>query len=184
MRRSTTTLAVLNILLSPYADSFLLNHASHWDTAAFVAKARSSTLHMGPSAYNEDDDDDDDDDEIDVDSLGDWRDFRRSLATTTVVSQPERKSVSPENAEVLETQSQELAAEYKSDVWAHQISVVRTYTLPTLSYSRLLFLHTTLSCVPHTLFLPNILFVHSPKLVDWWCACPWKSKSFAITNTV
>ena len=86
-------------------------------------------------------DDDDDDDMIDVDSLGDWRAFRRSLAANssssssseqerlTVPSQvaaPSRsKTVSRENEELLETQSRELADEYRKGVWAHETSVVR-----------------------------------------------------------
>lgn len=84
---------------------------------------------------NSDDEEDNDDDYIDTDSLGDWRNFRRSLAmgssddsddetsfsdsSTTVVMASNEREVT-ENEKVLEKQNKELAEEYAS-VWAHQI---------------------------------------------------------------
>jgi len=91
---------------------------------------------------DEDDDDDDNDDEyIDTELLGDWRNFRRSLAMGTNedddadISSGE-KAISDsiaaamesnerevtENEKVLEEQNKELAEEYASGIWAHQIS--------------------------------------------------------------
>lgn len=64
------------------------------------------------------------DDEIDPDSLGDWRAFRRSLAglTTTVAG-------CIENERVLRTQNEALADEYRTGVWAHETSTVRCSSL-------------------------------------------------------
>ena len=92
---------------------------------------------------DEEDDDDDEDDEgmIDPDSLGDWRDFRRSLAQREASfrekeeegddDEVDRKrvktkptSVSNENEEVLSSQNKELAEEYKKGVWAHEVATV------------------------------------------------------------
>lgn len=70
---------------------------------------------------DEDDSDDDEDDLIDVDSLGDWRAFRRNLATA---EEGPRKSVSKENEAVLKSQSEDLAAEYASGIWAHTTATV------------------------------------------------------------
>jgi hypothetical protein len=82
--------------------------------------------------------DDDEDDYIDTADLGDWRAFRRSLtvgeasstastlstdATTTKASV---KSASLENEALLQQQNPELAREYKTGVWAHETSTVRT----------------------------------------------------------
>eukprot|EP00535_Pseudo-nitzschia_heimii_P010679 CAMPEP_0197179890 /NCGR_PEP_ID=MMETSP1423-20130617/4692_1 /TAXON_ID=476441 /ORGANISM="Pseudo-nitzschia heimii, Strain UNC1101" /LENGTH=492 /DNA_ID=CAMNT_0042629877 /DNA_START=96 /DNA_END=1571 /DNA_ORIENTATION=- len=82
----------------------------------------------------DEDDDDDDDDYIDTDSLGDWRNFRRSLAmgsgddsddgiytsnsSTTAVTASNEREVT-ENEKVLEKQNKALAEEYAS-AWAHQ----------------------------------------------------------------
>lgn len=83
-------------------------------------------------------DDDDDDEYIDTDSLGDWRNFRRSLAmatndnddgssskkaiddssTSAATASTEREVT--ENEIVLENQNKELAEEYASGIWAHQ----------------------------------------------------------------
>ncbi|GAX12459.1 hypothetical protein FisN_24Hh033 [Fistulifera solaris] len=65
---------------------------------------------------------------IDVDSLGNWRDFRRSLGQSfsSSSSVPEIRpatSVSTENEAVLATQNEELALEYRNGVWAHETSV-------------------------------------------------------------
>jgi len=99
----------------------------------------------------DDDDDEDDDDYIDTDSLGDWRNFRRSLfmvqeegtmaaegsmtdsttkqqtaaATASSSSKKKKVNVSNENEELLKSQNAELHQEYKSGVWAHETSTVR-----------------------------------------------------------
>eukprot|EP00591_Stephanopyxis_turris_P002313 CAMPEP_0195508638 /NCGR_PEP_ID=MMETSP0794_2-20130614/1794_1 /TAXON_ID=515487 /ORGANISM="Stephanopyxis turris, Strain CCMP 815" /LENGTH=514 /DNA_ID=CAMNT_0040635647 /DNA_START=51 /DNA_END=1595 /DNA_ORIENTATION=+ len=114
----------------------------------FIQKKRSfSCLPLSPnSELNEsyDDDDDDDDEEIDTSSLGDWRKFRMNLAETGLNTndddnddedsssspsstsgesskkQPKRKSVSKLNEQLLESQNEKLAKEYKSEVWAHE----------------------------------------------------------------
>jgi hypothetical protein len=99
---------------------------------------------------NDDDDDDeeDDDDYIDTDSLGDWRNFRRSLAmlkdtTTAEVSSAEStkrsvkastKLVSKENQELLKSQNEELHQEFKTGVWAHETSTVSWLLLNTSIY--------------------------------------------------
>jgi len=86
------------------------------------------------------DDDDDDDDDIDLESLGDWRQFRATLATSGVQTLGEdssddssateessdpaekstRKSVSKENEALLKSQSDILYKEYESGIWAHE----------------------------------------------------------------
>jgi len=88
---------------------------------------------------NEDGEEDDDGDYIDTDSLGDWRNFRRSLAmgssiddgddddgtsfsnsSTTVMTASSEREVT-ENEKILEKQNKGLAEEYAS-AWAHQTS--------------------------------------------------------------
>ena len=87
----------------------------------------------------EDDDDDDfDDDMIDPESLGDWRNFRRNLAQSEIALSslddnnsdgelriPAITSVSRENEDILSSQNEKLAEEYKNGVWAHEIATVR-----------------------------------------------------------
>jgi hypothetical protein len=80
----------------------------------------------------EDDDDEDEDDFIDSDSLGDWRNFRRSLAVeekekTTLEVATRASSVSKENRALLQTQNEQLHNEYMSGVWAHETSTVRRF---------------------------------------------------------
>jgi hypothetical protein len=60
------------------------------------------------------------DGEIDVDSLGDWRVFRRNLAGLTTQESPG----CTENERVLRKQNEALANEYHSGVWAHETSTV------------------------------------------------------------
>lgn len=95
---------------------------------------------------NDDDDDDDDDEFIDTESLGNWRNFRRSLTMAGSATAAEdgsslardvessssssskgtsTVSVSKENEELLAAQNQELHQEFKSGVWAHGTSTVR-----------------------------------------------------------
>jgi hypothetical protein len=94
--------------------------------ASSVARKTSTQTYMS-SFYEENTDESDEDDEyIDSDSLGDWKAFRRNLATPPA---EEVKSVSKENEELLKTQSQDLAQEYVSGVWAHTTSTVRIIEL-------------------------------------------------------
>ena len=84
----------------------------------------------------EEDDDDDDDEYIDTDSLGDWRNFRRSLAMgdaddndesskdSTASSMASNEREVTENEQVLKKQNKELAEEYASGIWAHQVATV------------------------------------------------------------
>ena len=67
--------------------------------------------------------DDEEDDYIDTDSLGDWRNFRKSL---TMTAEKPRSAVSKENQELLATQNQQLFQEYQSGAWAHETSTVST----------------------------------------------------------
>lgn len=140
-----------------------------------MASRSGRSFEQNDDEGDSDDDDDDDDELIDVDSLGDWRTFRRNLSqgafstlaasnssfdggdgsnslsssiietaggintnqtqhsqiqvpSASSVNRKNNKtniSVSPENQEVLETQSKELADEYRRGVWAHETSVVR-----------------------------------------------------------
>lgn len=93
--------------------------------------------YSGSSFYDDfdNDDEDDDDDMIDVDSLGDWRDFRRNLAKSIPQDDEDdiqeiatvRTSGSKENEELLTSQSKELGEEYKNGVWAHVVSTVSCY---------------------------------------------------------
>jgi hypothetical protein len=84
---------------------------------------------------DEDDDDEEDDDEyIDSAALGDWRTFRRNLATSAVSDNNDestskksrKKSVSKGNEELLLSQNEKLAKEYMTGVWAHETSTVST----------------------------------------------------------
>jgi hypothetical protein len=95
--------------------------------------------------------DDDEDDEIDIGSLGDWRQFRMNLinsastmsssevvssldgidlteesaSVTTTKVRP--TSVSRRNEELLMAQSEMLGEEYIRGVWAHESAVVSIY---------------------------------------------------------
>jgi hypothetical protein len=91
---------------------------------------RPSTAIYATDDDNDDDDDDDDDgdddDEMDSSDLGDWRKFRASLidGEEDFSSSPQaakKKSVAVQNEALLEQQNKELAAEYRSGVWAHTI---------------------------------------------------------------
>eukprot|EP00521_Asterionellopsis_glacialis_P006257 CAMPEP_0195281968 /NCGR_PEP_ID=MMETSP0707-20130614/1058_1 /TAXON_ID=33640 /ORGANISM="Asterionellopsis glacialis, Strain CCMP134" /LENGTH=525 /DNA_ID=CAMNT_0040340913 /DNA_START=77 /DNA_END=1654 /DNA_ORIENTATION=- len=107
-----------------------------------------TTTTLASSYYKDDDEDDDDDeeDEIDLNSLGDWRTFRKNLASTGITTPQQqqqqsqqqggdtspppkedveqtRVSVSKENEKLLQSQNKELAQEYMTGVWAHKTSV-------------------------------------------------------------
>ena len=114
--------------------------------AAFVSSYHhsSSKLHSSENFYNDfeesgndDDDDEDDDGYIDTEELGDWRKFRMNLAETGTPSDKKtteapRKSVSKENEEVLRSQSNFLADEYETGMWAHEAPKVCVYTVAAL----------------------------------------------------
>ncbi len=90
--------------------------------------SRHSMTKDKDSINNNIDNDNDDEDYIDTDSLGDWRNFRKSLTLTAEKPRP----VSKENEELLESQNQQLFQEYRTGAWAHEISTVRhKYTHPT-----------------------------------------------------
>ena len=107
---------------------------------------RQPRVFLYGDSYDDEEEDDDDDDYIDTDSLGDWRNFRRSLAMdethdendsddnesaatkkkkdSTVTSLLENEREVTDNERVLEDQNPALAEEYGSGVWAHQVSTV------------------------------------------------------------
>mmetsp|Transcript_13522 Transcript_13522/g.15148 ORF Transcript_13522/g.15148 Transcript_13522/m.15148 type:complete len:500 (+) Transcript_13522:179-1678(+) len=104
-------------------------------------RATSSILHRRfsftiPAVANDDcsndeDDDDDDDEYIDTDSLGDWRNFRRSLSTIIETDDGNNlidnkdyrdESCKKTNEEALTKQDKKLAEEYVTSVWAHVTS--------------------------------------------------------------
>jgi hypothetical protein len=85
------------------------------------------------SMFDDDEDDDDDDEEeddfIDTESLGDWRTVRRNLALEQEDGDESPKtktpkSVSKENEEILLEQNEDLAEEYITGVWAHEVATV------------------------------------------------------------
>jgi len=102
-------------------------------------RRRQQFFASGGSFDEDDNDEDNDDDYIDTDSLGDWRNFRRSLAlgdkdddeadndgtaignASTEAATASKEREMTENERVLEKQNKELAEEYAS-MWAHQTS--------------------------------------------------------------
>jgi hypothetical protein len=150
IKLSTTTLVLLALLVStegfsltPQTTSISCRISS--SSSAVVSRQRQSPLYYSIYDDDEDDDEDDDDDDdededdvIDADSLGDWRTFRRNLASPTLpngaasqfeefgAAVPKTKSVSKANEDLLQTQNEQLAKEYLSGVWAHETSTVRT----------------------------------------------------------
>lgn len=109
-----------------------------------AAQRHTSCLYNSVDDYLDADEDEEDDDEyIDTDSLGDWRNFRRSLSmledSSAVAAEEESstkslkastKTVSKENEDLLKSQNEELHEEYKSGVWAHETSTVSRSLLP------------------------------------------------------
>ena len=106
----------------------------------FPFRNRHWILFASNSAFeDEEEEEEEDDDHIDLEALGDWRAFRKSLTEdslkTAVTSSEEnesfkkttkrRRSVSRENEELLQQQNEELAAEYLEGVWAHETATVR-----------------------------------------------------------
>ena len=119
--------------LSTLASSFSQHHYARGKSLALgvgTVSSRPTRLCYSAFSNNDDDEEDDDDDAIDVDSLGDWRDFRRNLAGMTsessAASTNNRKGCA-ENEQVLRTQNEVLANEYKTGVWAHETSTVRGF---------------------------------------------------------
>ena len=120
---------------------FALNSRGRSLNPSFLTKESraysSSCLHNAASFYDdffdEDEDDEDfedDDDMIDPDSLGDWRDFRRNLAQSIPSDEEDEESFSAgatssnENEEVLFSQNEDLAEEYRNNAWAHEVATV------------------------------------------------------------
>lgn len=104
-------------------------------------------------SMNSDSNSEDEDDYIDDADLGDWRSFRKTLVDSGLSSETSDegyigeqtpssdsgssdidaskgstvdrpKSVSKKNEELLKSQSEELAKEYRDGVWAHEASFV------------------------------------------------------------
>jgi hypothetical protein len=133
---STLLLVVLALLFVASVDAF---------TCSPFIISSSNTQQRKPLSYSagafndgdDDEDDDEDDDFIDDASLGDWRTFRRDLASTlggeeeseeSLSATRKTKSVSKENEELLLSQNEQLATEYLTGVWAHETSTVRCIT--------------------------------------------------------
>jgi hypothetical protein len=187
------------------ADGFvpasLKTHRSHLNTACETLpssfglrrRRRHRFFLYGKSFEDDDEDDDDDEDYIDTDSLGDWRNFRRSLAMGTNDDEGSSDSITSnerevtDNEKVLEKQNKELAEEYAAGVWAHQTPTVSdtkaANALPFRSMwkIRAVFLF--------FLFLTRFLAValprfkqYSRKWVDWSYGCPSKWNCIAISG--
>ena len=140
---STTALVLLALLASTEGFSLTPQTSSRIScrtSSSAVLRQRQSPLYYSTfdgDEDEEDEDDDDDDEIIDADSLGDWRTFRRNLASAPTegaasqleefgASVPKTKSVSKANEKLLRSQNEKLAEEYISGVWAHETSTVRT----------------------------------------------------------
>jgi hypothetical protein len=175
---STTTVVLLALLVSTEGFSLTPPTSSiscRTSSSSAVARQRQSPLYYSiaddEDDDDEDDEDDDDDDEVmDADSLGDWRTFRRNLAsqtlsTTGAASQleefggvvPKTKSVSKANEELLQKQNEKLAKEYMSGVWAHETSTVRTMYKEGCAFLDLLFVLGGML---------NLMFVPSPHKIS------------------
>eukprot|EP00544_Gedaniella_sp_CCMP2646_P008571 CAMPEP_0202480610 /NCGR_PEP_ID=MMETSP1361-20130828/525_1 /ASSEMBLY_ACC=CAM_ASM_000849 /TAXON_ID=210615 /ORGANISM="Staurosira complex sp., Strain CCMP2646" /LENGTH=432 /DNA_ID=CAMNT_0049108055 /DNA_START=66 /DNA_END=1364 /DNA_ORIENTATION=+ len=107
--------------LFPASAAFLTQQS----TCSFVSRRESSFQCSSSRYHQEEEEEDEDDDEIDADSLGDWRAFRRNLAGMTNADEhePSVAKISTENEKVLRTQNQVLANEYKTGAWAHETSM-------------------------------------------------------------
>jgi len=158
--------------LFPASAAFLTQQS----TCSFVSRRESSFQCSSSRYHQEEEEEDEDDDEIDADSLGDWRAFRRNLAGMTNADEhePSVAKISTENEKVLRTQNQVLANEYKTGAWAHETSMVCIHLL---EYVVCLF------CAPlsHSLFLSRHI---SLKWVVSCVDCHWKWKFIAITGIV
>jgi hypothetical protein len=111
---------------------------------ASSCRRRTTRLHYSVFDDDEENDEDDDDEEedddeyIDSEALGDWRTFRRNLATSAVSDNNDesstskksrKKSVSKGNEELLLSQNEKLAKEYMTGVWAHETSTVSIHII-------------------------------------------------------
>jgi hypothetical protein len=126
--RLVLPLLLTTACLFPASAAFLTQQS----TCSFVSR-RESSFQCSSSRYHqeEEEEEDEDDDEIDADSLGDWRAFRRNLAGMTNADEHEPRvaKISTENEKVLRTQNQVLANEYKTGAWAHETSMVCIHLL-------------------------------------------------------
>ena len=154
------------------------------DSLIAIASVPRHSFALSGAFYNDfnqgqddDDSDDEDDDEIDPDSLGDWRLFRKNLAsaamsssstssseqlganvmnpTTSTTQRP--RSVSKPNEEILKTQSEALYDEYVREAWAHTIARVRSVGLLAPCY-----VGSSISCCLVALFIIAR---------SWWSRC-------------
>lgn len=131
MKFQLTVLLIVSFLLLVSSFSFTQQQQQQRARRSLSTRGRSYSLHSWQlySSFYRDDEDDDEEDEIDADSLGDWRDFRRNLAAgmsdndSTITTSNKRGSA--ENEKVLRSQNEVLANEYKMGVWAHETSTVR-----------------------------------------------------------
>lgn len=138
-RRLVSVFLLVGALLEEVS-GFAPVHLANTKGLAVKAAQRSRRIRsLRYSVDDREDDDEDDDDYIDTESLGDWRNFRRSLtqlstdqeeATEGESEGPRTKrsttvSVSKENEDLLLSQNEELHKEYKTGVWAHQVATVR-----------------------------------------------------------
>lgn len=121
----------------------------------------------GDNKEEDDDHDDDTDDDtdtdidtgdgyIDTDSLGDWRNFRRSLSNIETPDNEDnlinnidyRDEISKKkNEETLKKHDTKLAEEYATDSWAHVTSTVSSNTLHTYG------VHFDYTCTAHIFFV-------------------------------
>lgn len=142
--RMTQLLVLLSAVCLWNADGFVPSSlsANRSPSSAFGLERKQkrvspSFLYEDSFQDNDEEEDDDDDDEyIDTDSLGDWRNFRRSLAMgdaddnnesskdSTASSMVSNEREVTENEQVLKEQNKELAEEYASGIWAHQVATV------------------------------------------------------------
>lgn len=104
---------------------------------------------------------------IDVESLGNWRDVRRSLgksfAFESTQEQPFvatelQQAIRSENEAVLQTQNEELAHEYRTGVWAHEIALVRTSLEPFSSID--------FRTLTHRHYARSLQMIYSPNWAD------------------
>lgn len=137
MLKSKSTILLLLLELVSFL-FFVVESFTVWNPTTKSLKGQQSCrsescLHYSLFPEEEEDDEEDDDEFIDTDSLGDWRTFRRNLTfeepekqqqekDEEAVKEKRPKSVSKENEQILLSQNEELAREYITGVWAHEVA--------------------------------------------------------------
>lgn len=120
---STNAFSSITALLSARRTISISNHHHSFNIRSIHFRRKSSQLVL--NAFHDDyGQDDEDEDLIDVNSLGDWRTFRRHLLVQDEPVSVTQSRASPENLDVLRSQNPELAKEYHTGVWAHETSTV------------------------------------------------------------